>query len=174
MITAVYARSAEGRFGVTTAEGVVRTPWPYLSVDMRHFKEVTRGKAVLMGRRTFESLPPRESEPLPGRHSIVASRSPQWNPWITWTCDPDETVYTYKQMGVDLCIIGGPSLIEECWPHIDTILETVVYHEAVIPCAEYIYAPSIPEDFRVQDAYFTTDPATGIDMRFQNWVRINA
>ncbi|HEY5790823.1 MAG TPA: dihydrofolate reductase, partial [Gammaproteobacteria bacterium] len=46
-------------------------PW-HLPADLQHFKRLTLGKPVLMGRRTWESL----GRPLPGRHNIVLSRDP--------------------------------------------------------------------------------------------------
>jgi len=49
-------------------------PWK-LPEDMRRFARLTRGHAVLMGRRTFESLPAR-CRPLPGRMNVVATRHP--------------------------------------------------------------------------------------------------
>ena len=48
-------------------------PWR-LPEDLRHFKAVTLGKPVLMGRKTFESI----GRPLPGRKNIVVSRNPQF------------------------------------------------------------------------------------------------
>ncbi len=45
-------------------------PW-YLPADFRHFKKITMGKPVIMGRKTFESI----GKPLPGRQNIVISRS---------------------------------------------------------------------------------------------------
>jgi len=51
-------------------------PW-HVPEDMTHFREVTSGCPVVMGRRTWESLPPR-FRPLPGRHNIVVTRQTQW------------------------------------------------------------------------------------------------
>lgn len=48
-------------------------PW-HLPEDLRHFKRVTLGKPVLMGRRTFESI----GRPLPGRSNLVLTRNPRW------------------------------------------------------------------------------------------------
>lgn len=47
------------------------------SADQRHFREVTMGCPVIMGRRTWDSLPPR-FRPLPGRRNLVLSRDPAW------------------------------------------------------------------------------------------------
>ncbi len=51
-------------------------PW-HLPEDLRHFRETTQGHAVLMGRRTWESLPPKV-RPLPGRRNLVLTQQPQW------------------------------------------------------------------------------------------------
>jgi dihydrofolate reductase len=67
----VYARS---RNGVIGKDGVM--PW-HLPADLAHFKQVTMGAPVIMGRRTWESLPPR-FRPLPGRRNIVVSRQADW------------------------------------------------------------------------------------------------
>lgn len=50
-----------------------RLPW-HLPEDLRRFKELTTGHAVIMGRKTWESLPPK-FRPLPGRHNIVVTRN---------------------------------------------------------------------------------------------------
>ncbi|GLI25815.1 dihydrofolate reductase [Agromyces rhizosphaerae] len=61
---------AEARGGVIGRDGVM--PW-HLPEDLAHFRDLTRGAPVVMGRRTWESLPPR-FRPLPGRRNIVVSR----------------------------------------------------------------------------------------------------
>lgn len=68
----VYARAANGVIG---KDGVM--PW-HLPEDMAHFKQVTMGSPVVMGRKTWESLPPR-FRPLPGRRNIVITRQADWN-----------------------------------------------------------------------------------------------
>jgi dihydrofolate reductase len=67
----IYARS---RNGVIGKAGVL--PW-HLPEDLAHFKRTTQGAPVLMGRRTWESLPPR-FRPLPGRRNVVITRDAQW------------------------------------------------------------------------------------------------
>jgi dihydrofolate reductase len=49
----------------------------HIPEDMQHFRRVTAGHAVIMGRRTWDSLPPR-FRPLPGRRNIVVTRNAQW------------------------------------------------------------------------------------------------
>ena len=67
-ITLVVARAVNGVIG---RRGTL--PWR-LPADLKRFKEITMGSAMLMGRKTFESLP----RPLPGRRHIVLTRDPEW------------------------------------------------------------------------------------------------
>jgi len=68
----IYARAANGVIGKDNA-----LPW-HLPEDMAHFKQLTLGAPVIMGRKTWDSLPPR-FRPLPGRANIVVTRQPDWN-----------------------------------------------------------------------------------------------
>ena len=68
VITLVVARADNGVIG---RDGTL--PW-HLPADLRHFKRATMGSAMIMGRRTFESLPGL----LPGRRHIVLTRDPEW------------------------------------------------------------------------------------------------
>ncbi len=67
----IYARSRNGVIGKNNA-----LPWR-LAEDMVHFKTVTMGCPVIMGRKTWDSLPPK-FRPLPGRHNIVVTRDGGW------------------------------------------------------------------------------------------------
>ncbi|MGW1148280.1 dihydrofolate reductase [Streptomyces sp. NPDC002454] len=65
---------AQTRAGVIGAGGGI--PWR-LAEDMAHFKATTLGHPVVMGRRTWDSLPTR-FRPLPGRRNVVVTRDPRW------------------------------------------------------------------------------------------------
>jgi dihydrofolate reductase len=67
----IWAQTLDGVIGADNA-----IPWR-LPEDMAHFKATTFGHPVVMGRRTWDSLPPR-FRPLPGRRNIVVTRDPQW------------------------------------------------------------------------------------------------
>jgi dihydrofolate reductase len=67
--TRVYLVAALARNGVIGAQG--KMPW-HLPEDLRHFKKLTLGHPVIMGRRTWDSI----GKPLPGRENIVISRKP--------------------------------------------------------------------------------------------------
>ena len=71
-INLILARAANGVIGL---DGTM--PW-HLPEDMAHFKQQTAGAPVIMGRKTWDSLPPR-FRPLPGRRNIVVTRQPDWH-----------------------------------------------------------------------------------------------
>jgi len=66
-VVIVVARARNGVIGIEN-----RLPW-HLPEDLKHFKALTTGNAVIMGRKTWESLPPK-FRPLPGRLNIVVTR----------------------------------------------------------------------------------------------------
>ena len=70
-INLIYARAANGVIG---KDGVM--PW-HLPEDLAHFKRLTQGHPVIMGRKTWDSLSPR-FRPLPGRTNIVITRQANW------------------------------------------------------------------------------------------------
>jgi dihydrofolate reductase len=71
MVSAILAHGPRGELGYRGD-----LPWPALPADRRWFFRHTRGKVVVMGRRTWESLPPR-ARPLRDRENIVVTRSPE-------------------------------------------------------------------------------------------------
>jgi len=67
----IYARTANGVIG---RDGTM--PW-HLPEDLAHFRQLTQGWPVVMGRKTWDSLPPR-FRPLPGRRNVVLTRQADW------------------------------------------------------------------------------------------------
>lgn len=67
-LTLVVAMDAQRGIGIDN-----RLPW-HLPEDLAHFKRVTLGQPIIMGRKTFESI----GRPLPGRRNIVVTRNPDW------------------------------------------------------------------------------------------------
>lgn len=70
-INMIFARAANGVIGNNN-----RMPW-HLPEDMAHFKRLTQGWPVIMGRKTWDSLPPK-FRPLPGRRNVVITRQQGW------------------------------------------------------------------------------------------------
>ncbi len=90
---------AQARSGVIGRDGDI--PWQ-LPEDMAHFKELTVGHPVLMGRATWESLPPR-FRPLPGRRNLVLTRDPGYRA-------EGAEVVTALPTGFDGWVIGGAQI----------------------------------------------------------------
>lgn len=92
-----------------------RMPW-HLPAELQHFKRITLGKPVVMGRTTFESI----GRPLPGRTNIVLSRQvaePQIDAQgVVWVNSPAQALAAAA--GADeLMVIGGGHIYREFLPH---------------------------------------------------------
>jgi dihydrofolate reductase len=117
---------ARARNGVIGRDG--RLPWRLRS-DMAIFRAVTMGKPVIMGRKTWESLPKR---PLVGRTNIVLSKDGSFEPKGAVTCeDFSEAVAIAREQaeedGVsEVCVIGGASLFELALPRAKRLYLTEV------------------------------------------------
>jgi dihydrofolate reductase len=101
-------------------------PW-HLPADLRHFKSLTLGKPVLMGRRTYESI----GKALPGRTNIVLSRSAEFS------ADDCVVVKTLDEAriaagaaagaGSALMVIGGAEIYRQCLPIASRIHLTLIH-----------------------------------------------
>jgi dihydrofolate reductase len=114
--------AALARGGVIGRDGDL--PWR-LPEDMRHFREATLGHPVVMGRRTWESLPGR-FRPLPGRRNVVLTRNPAWR------ADGAERAATLADAlrlleGEDrVSVIGGGQVFAEALPLADELVLTEI------------------------------------------------
>jgi len=96
-------------------------PWR-LPADLAHFKKVTMGHPVVMGRRTYESI----GKPLPGRQNIVVTHNRAYSaPGCTIVGSLDEA-WRAAGSADEVCIIGGTTLFEETLPIADVIHFTQV------------------------------------------------
>jgi dihydrofolate reductase len=144
---------AEADGGVIGRDGVM--PW-HLPEDLAHFKQITLNSAVVMGRRTWDSLPPR-FRPLPGRRNIVVTRRADWSAEGVETAhsiaealtlaaaEPAETGFIW--------VIGGAQLFAEVIGTADRLEVTEI--RAAID-GDTI-APPVTDRYQVVD----TDPGTG-------------
>jgi dihydrofolate reductase len=111
-ITLTAGPIARARNGVIGRDGTL--PWR-LKTDLANFRAVTMGKPVIMGRKTWESLPKR---PLVGRTNIVLSRDGSFEPAGAVVCeDFTEAVGIAREQAAEdgareVCVIGGASLFE--------------------------------------------------------------
>jgi dihydrofolate reductase len=112
---------AQARGGVIGADG--RLPW-HLPEDLRLFRELTTGSTVVMGRRTWESLPER-FRPLPGRRNVVLTTDRSWAADGAERVDGVEDVLARTDDG-DLWVIGGGRVYAAFLPHADRVVVTDV------------------------------------------------
>jgi dihydrofolate reductase len=109
-----------------------RLPW-HLPSDLKHFKTLTTGKPVLMGRKTFESI----GRPLPNRSNLVMSRGALFAPP---GCTPVGSVEEARAAAgaASLMIIGGAEIYRLCLPSAERIHLTLVHTE--IPDGDTFFA----------------------------------
>ena len=109
-INLIFARARNGVIGKDN-----QLPW-HLPEDLAHFKRTTLGQPVIMGRKTWDSLPPK-FRPLPGRTNLVVTRQAEWQAAGTTVahslaqaqalCDPAQEVW----------VIGGAEIYAQALPY---------------------------------------------------------
>lgn len=120
---------ARARNGVIGKDGAI--PWR-LRTDMARFKAITLGKPVIMGRKTWESLP---IKPLPGRLNIVLTRDGSFEPKNAVVFeDFSEAVQTAREQAeedgaTEVCVIGGSALYDLAMPRAKRLYITEVEAE---------------------------------------------
>ena len=139
-LAAILCTDAAGLLGVGG-----RLPWN-LPAERRLFREVTRGKVVVMGRRTWESLGER---PLPGRVNVVLSRSTLHMGWgggepinegPYWLSMRMVPMLSELYEGRETVVIGGADIYEQCWPLVTRVHWTRVAHTFDAPGGVYLPA----------------------------------
>mgnify|MGYP000846194581 CR=1 FL=1 len=99
-----------------------------LPEDMRYFRETTSGKTVIMGRKTWESLPP-AYRPLPNRRNIVLSRNPAYLPRGGDLACSIEDALRLAGGAAEVFIIGGEELYRQTMPLATRLYITEVAEE---------------------------------------------
>ena len=116
IVSLVVARADNGIIGKGGA-----LPWR-LPDDLRRFKQLTLGKPVVMGRKTWESLP---KKPLPGRENIVVTRDPGFRAeGAVVVHSLDEAL---ARAADEICVIGGVEIFREALPRATRIHLTEVH-----------------------------------------------
>lgn len=110
-VALIYARAANGTIGKGGS-----MPW-HLPEDLAHFKALTQGAPVLMGRKTWDSLPER-FRPLPGRLNIVITRQQDWHQnTMQRACSLRDALSLAEQTGSPIAwVIGGAQILAEALP----------------------------------------------------------
>ncbi|HEV3093319.1 MAG TPA: dihydrofolate reductase [Solirubrobacteraceae bacterium] len=143
-------------------------PWR-LPSDMRHFRELTIGSTVLMGRKTFQSLPD-AYRPLPGRRNLVVSANPHFDPSPVEAGERAEPgggeepsasgggatsveVHASIEAALAACgegcfVIGGGSIYEQTLGLVERVYATVVHDT---PLSDTYFLELAPEQWRCSE-----------------------
>lgn len=115
-----------------------KMPWGFVKADLLYFKKVTMGHPVIMGRKTWESLP-ESVKPLPGRTNIVVSRNTPCGirDGVYFVISIEDAIRIALTMDSDPFIIGGGQIYEQSMPYV-----------------ERIFITRIDEDFEYSDTFF--------------------
>lgn len=155
IIVATAARNAIGAAGSIPFR---------ISGDMKRFREVTMGRPIIMGRRTFESLP---SGALPGRHNIVVSHRADYHPDGATVAPSLSEAIAIAAAGHpdEIMIIGGGEIYSQALGSTSRIYLTEV--DADYPDADTFFPELDMADWAVEEVSEPmTDPKSGLGYRF--------
>ena len=115
----IYARARNGVIGVNN-----QLPW-HLPEDLAHFKRATLGCPVIMGRKTWDSLPPK-FRPLPGRLNVVVTRQADWQaPGVLRAGSITEAMQLCPPE-TDAWVMGGAEIYAQALPWASTAVVTEI------------------------------------------------
>lgn len=159
LVVAAATNNAIGKEG--------KIPW-HLPNDMKHFKNVTWGMPVIMGRKTFESL----GKVLPGRKNIVISRQPGWEAEGTVNVKKiEDALFVAKATDAkEVMVIGGGEIYKTLFEKATRIYLTRVEAE---PEADTFFPPLHPGDWNlVSQQIHEADEKNIFNYSFQLWERV--
>jgi dihydrofolate reductase len=136
-------------------------PWR-LPADLQHFKAITTGHPIIMGRKTYASL----GRPLPHRTNIIITRNPQWEApgCIVVTSIEKALAHAALMPQRELFIIGGADIYKQTLPSIQRIYLTIIHHSFTGDA----YFPELPEKLWEQKTaeHHTADAENTYDYSF--------
>lgn len=138
----------------------------HISDDLKHFKALTTGHPVIMGRRTFDSLP---FKPLPKRRNIVLTHD------RTFVSDGVEVVHSVEEIfetikdEEEAFVIGGAAIYQLLLPYVHRLYVTQVYQDFD---ADTYFPPIRPDEFRqIAASPLQTDSASGLTYAYIDYQR---
>ncbi len=137
----------------------------HLPADLGHFKQLTLGKPVIMGRKTFESI----GKPLPGRLNIVLSRQDIKIDGVT-VVDSLQKALGLVQDVPEIMIIGGATIFEQALPLTQRVYLTVIHHRFEADA----YFPELDKAswVRQEKGCWSRDERNAYDMTFYSYEKI--
>ncbi|MET7355832.1 dihydrofolate reductase [Streptomyces mirabilis] len=163
----IWAQTLDGVIGADNA-----IPWR-LREDMAHFKATTLGHPVVMGRKTWDSLPPR-FRPLFGRRNIVVTRDPQW---VAEGAERAGSIAQALELAGDplepagpaaaAWVIGGGEIYRAALGYATTLSVT----EVDSTVKGDIYAPTLGPTWKVAEDQGWQSSASGLRYRIRKYTR---
>lgn len=117
-ISAIVAISENRAIGLNN-----QLPW-HLPADLKHFKKITLGHPILMGRKTYESI----GKPLPGRCNVVITRDVDFVAPGCVVANSVDTALSSAGYSNEVFVIGGAALFQQMLPMTKRIYLTVIHH----------------------------------------------
>jgi dihydrofolate reductase len=164
-LSLIWAQTPTGIIG---RDGTL--PW-HVPEDLAHFRELTRGHPVLMGRATWESLPPR-FRPLPGRDNLVLTRTPGFVAAGALVVHSVEEAL--RLVGDrDAWVIGGGRVYADLLERAERVEVTVVALDVTGDTSAPALDPAAWRRASVEPAHgWHASTAGGTRYRFETWVRV--
>lgn len=140
-------------------------PWR-LPEDLAHFKSTTMGHPIIMGRKTWESLPKR---PLPGRRNIVISRNADYKAEGAEIYPAIEDAIAACGLTESPVIIGGAQLYRSALPYCTQVIITEIY--TTVPDADTHFPDLCENEWQIISASEPEISQTGLSYRFITYSR---
>lgn len=141
-------------------------PW-HIAEDLRHFKQVTLGHPVIMGRATWQSLPRR---PLPGRRNIVLTRDAAFSDTGAGRAGSvEEALLLCDGEPKSPFIIGGGKVYAAAMPLLTRLEVTRI--DADFPGADTFFPAIDPEEWELREVSDTLTSVSGLKFRFESYER---
>ena len=155
---------AQGRNGIIGHQG--QMPW-HLPEDLAHFKSQTMGCPVIMGRKTWDSIPA-PFRPLPGRRNIVISSQSQWASPGAEAVSSIEQALALCQQEKRVWVIGGGQIYAQALPYADTVEMTQI---DIQPQGD-TRAPKLDDEWARAATSAWASSRTGLRYRFATYTRL--
>ena len=162
IISLVVAAASNNAIGLAG-----KIPW-HLPNDLKHFKNVTWGLPIVMGRKTFESI----GKALPGRKNIVISRQPGWKAdGVIGVKNIEDALFVVKEADAkEVMVIGGGEIYKTVFDKAGRIYMTRVEAE---PEADTFFPVLNPKEWLlISQKNHEADEKNAYNYSFQVWERI--
>ncbi|WED42651.1 dihydrofolate reductase [Legionella cardiaca] len=136
----------------------------HLPADLKHFKAITMGKPIIMGKNTFDSI----GKPLPGRRNIVLSRQVKTIEGVEVTDSLDKALAITSGVP-EVMIIGGASIYEQAISIASQLYLTVIHHHFA---ADVFFPRFDPKEWELREKnFYSQDEKNNYDMTFYCYER---